>query len=280
MTTVYVFPGQGSQSIGMGINLFSRYPEYSSAASNILGYSIEELCTKDSNQQLNHTDFTQPALYTVNALSYLAKVEDSGITPDYVAGHSLGEYTALFAAEVFDFITGLKLVQKRGEIMAKAQGGGMAAIIGMEPSKIKDLLVSTGFDTIDIANFNSPSQTVISGLKQDITDVQEIFENAGVQMFVPLKVSGAFHSRYMKKAQDEFSEFLKTVLFKPPRITCIANYTAFAYTAEKTTEYLAQQISNSVRWVETIQLLKQKSDPVFEEVGPGKVLSKLITQIN
>jgi len=280
MTKIYVFPGQGSQAIGMGAGLFEKYPEEVAIANDILGYSIVDLCLTDSNQQLSNTAFTQPALFVVSALSYLNQIETTGTKPDFVAGHSLGEYNALYAANVFDFATGLKLVQKRGEIMAKVEGGGMAAIIGMDSNKIKDILESTAFDTIDIANFNSPSQTVISGLKKDITDVQQIFEEAGVRMFVPLKVSGAFHSRYMKDAQNEFELFLNKTSLNSPEITCIANFTAKPYTQENAKENMAQQISNSVRWVETIKLLKQEPNPEFEEIGPGKVLARLIAQIS
>jgi len=279
MTKIYVFPGQGSQSVGMGAGLFDQFPEQVEIANDILGYSIKDLCINDSNQQLNNTDYTQPALFVVSALSYLSKLDETGSEPDFVAGHSLGEYSALFAAKVFDFSTGLNLVQKRGEIMSKVEGGGMAAIIGMDSDKIKNLLESTAFDTIDVANYNSPGQTVISGLKKDIMDVQQIFEDAGVRMYVPLKVSGAFHSRYMKEAQTEFEDVLANASFNEASIPCIANYTAQAYTLENTRNNLAQQISNSVRWVESILLLKNETDPEFQEIGPGKILTRLVAQI-
>src|SRR5205823_13876450 len=123
----YIFPGQGSQTRGMGGNLFDDFPELTAQADAILGYSIKKLCLEDPNQELNQTQFTQPALFVVNALTFLKKNQK----PDYVAGHSLGEYNALFAAEVFDFATGLNLVKKRGELMSEAKNGGMAAVIGL-----------------------------------------------------------------------------------------------------------------------------------------------------
>lgn len=279
MTKIYVFPGQGSQSLGMGIELFDQFPELVKQADEVLGYSIKELCLDDPDKRLNQTDYTQPALYIVNALTYISKTEGTDLRPDFVAGHSLGEYNALFAAEVFDFLTGLKIVLKRGQIMVKATGGGMAAIIGMLPDKIKQVLKDASFETIDIANLNSPKQTVISGRKEDIDAVKSVFEDAGVRLFIPLKVSGAFHSRYMQDAQNEFAEFLKSFEFQLAKIPVIANYTAVPYHDDETVNNMVQQISSPVRWVESIQYLKQQPEPGFEEIGPGNVLTKLVKQI-
>ncbi len=279
MTKIYVFPGQGSQSPGMGEKLFDQFPDLVNQADEILGCSIKSLCLDDPEDKLNQTDYTQPALYIVNALSYLSKKEESDRRPDFVAGHSLGEYNALFAAGVFDFLTGLRLVKKRGEIMVRATGGGMAAVIGMPPDKIKQVLKDASFETIDIANLNSPKQTVISGRKEDIDAVKTVFEDAGVRLFIPLKVSGAFHSRYMQDAQNEFADFLKNFELQPVQIPVIANYTAAPYQNDETMNNMVQQISSPVRWVESIQYLKQQPEPEFEEVGPGNVLTKLIKQI-
>ncbi len=279
MTKICVFPGQGSQSPGMGIELFDQFSELVKQADEVLGYSIKELCLDNPDKRLNQTDYTQPALYIVNALTYLSKTEETDLRPDFVAGHSLGEYNALFAAEVFDFLTGLKIVLKRGQIMVKATGGGMAAIIGMLPDKIKQVLKDASFETIDIANLNSPKQTVISGRKEDIDAVKSVFEDAGVRLFIPLKVSGAFHSRYMQDARNEFADFLKNFEFQPLQIPVIANYTAAPYQNDETLNNMVRQISSPVRWVESIQYLKQQSEPEFEEIGPGNVLTKLIKQI-
>ncbi len=279
MTKICVFPGQGSQSPGMGIELFDQFSELVKQADEVLGYSIKELCLDDPDKRLNQTDYTQPALYIVNALTYLSKTEGTDLCPDFVAGHSLGEYNALFAADVLDFLTGLKIVLKRGQIMVKATGGGMAAIIGMQPDKIKQVLMDASFETIDIANLNSPKQTVISGRKEDIDAAKSVFEDAGVRLFIPLKVSGAFHSRYMQDAQNEFADFLKNFEFQPVQIPVIANYTAAPYQNDETMNNMVRQISSPVRWVESIQYLKQQSEPEFEEIGPGNVLTKLIKQI-
>ena len=279
MTKIYVFPGQGSQSLGMGGELFDQFPELVKQADEVLGCSIKSLCLDDPENRLNQTDYTQPALYIVNALTYLSKTEKTDIRPDFVAGHSLGEYNALFTAGVFDFLTGLKIVQKRGQTMVKVTGGGMAAVIGMQPDKIKQVLKDSSFESIDIANLNSPKQTVISGRKEDIDAVKAVFEEAGVRLFIPLKVSGAFHSRYMQDAQNEFADFLENFEFKPAEIPVIANYTAAPYQNDETMNNMVQQISNPVRWVESIQYLKLQPEPEFEEIGPGNVLTKLIKQI-
>ena len=279
MTKIYVFPGQGSQTPGMGGELFDQFPELVKQVDEVLGCSIKSLCLDDPENRLNQTDYTQPALYIVNALTYLSKTEETDLRPDFVTGHSLGEYNALFAAGVFDLITGLKIVQKRGQTMVKVTGGGMAAVIGMQPDKIKQVLKDASFETIDIANLNSPKQTVISGRKEDIEAVKSVFEDAGVRLFIPLKVSGAFHSRYMQDAQNEFADFLKNFEFQPAEIPVIANYTAAPYQDDETMNNMVQQISCPVRWVETIQYLKLQPEPEFEEVGPGNVLTKLIKQI-
>ena len=279
MTKIYVFPGQGSQSPGMGGELFDQFPELVKQADDVLGCSIKSLCLDDPEKRLNQTDYTQPALYIVNALTYLSKTEEADLRPDFVAGHSLGEYNALFAAGVFDFITGLKLVQKRGQTMVKVSGGGMAAVIGMQPDTIKQVLKDSSFETIDIANYNSPKQTVISGRKEDIDAVKTVIEDAGAKLFIPLKVSGAFHSRYMQEAQNEFAGFLSSFKFQSLKIPVISNYTAAPYQESETVNNLVQQISNPVRWVESIQYLKLLPGPEFEEIGPGRVLTKLIGQI-
>jgi trans-AT polyketide synthase/acyltransferase/oxidoreductase domain-containing protein len=160
----------------MGAELFDEFPELTASADKILGYSIKELCTEDKKNQLNKTAFTQPALYVVNGLSYLKKLKETGKTPDYVAGHSLGEYSALFAAGAFDFETGLKLVKKRGELMGKVINGTMAAVVGLDEDRIKKILNENNFHSIDIANYNTPTQIVLSGPKESIKNAKEVFE--------------------------------------------------------------------------------------------------------
>ena len=172
----YLFPGQGSQHIGMGENLFDAFPDITETADAILGYSIKELCLQDPKQQLGQTQYTQPALYVVNALAYRQKLNETNESPDFVAGHSLGEYNALESAGVISFEDGLKLVQKRGALMSTAPKGTMAAIIGLTADKIDDILTNNTLTAIDIANYNAHNQTIISGLESDIQNSQTIFE--------------------------------------------------------------------------------------------------------
>ncbi|MGM8225008.1 ACP S-malonyltransferase [Cellvibrio sp. ARAG 10.3] len=274
----YVFPGQGSQFVGMGKELFADFPDMVAIADDILGYSIESLCTQDKDKKLNQTQYTQPALYVVEALSYLKAVRE-GEQPDVVAGHSLGEYSALFAAGVFDFATGLKLVKRRGELMSTAKiDGGMAAVLNIDADRIANTLQKGNLHEIDVANFNKPTQTVIAGPKDQLAVAARLFERAGGN-FVPLNVSAPFHSRYMQPIQAEFSAYLQQFEFQPPRIPVLSNVTARPHEFNKIKEQLAQQISRSVLWTDTIRYLMSQGDFQYRELGPGDVLTKLISSI-
>lgn len=276
----YVFPGQGSQKQGMGSELFDEFKELTAQADEILGYSIKRLCIENPYSNLNKTQFTQPALYVVNALSYLKKIQETDIKPDFVAGHSLGEYNALFAAEAFDFETGLKLVRKRGELMSMVSNGGMAAVMGLNEEQVSEVLIDHHLHAIDIANVNAPYQIVISGQKEDIDKAATIFEaKTDVTMFLPLNVSGAFHSRYMNHAKQEFEQFLDTFHFAPLSIPVISNVYARPYSSEVIKPTLADQINHSVKWTESIRFLMEKGQMEFEEIGPGNVLTGLIRRI-
>lgn len=274
----YVFPGQGSQKVGMGEELFNEFEDLCSVADSILGYSIKDLCLEDAEKNLNLTQFTQPALFIVNALSYYKKIKDGAPKPDFVAGHSLGEYNALLAAEAFDFETGVKLVQKRGALMSQAPEGAMAAVIGLSEEKIKDFLKANQLEAIDIANYNSPVQIVISGLKENIKKTRPIFKAEKIKC-IPLKVSAAFHSHYMKGPEKEFRDFIDGLNFSDLNTTVISNVEAKPYQSSTIKENLAKQISNSVRWTDTVRYIADKGDVEFEEVGPGTVLTGLIDKI-
>ena len=277
--TCYVFPGQGSQKVGMGEDVFEKFPDKVSIANEILGYDIKKVCLEDPNNELNQTQVTQPALFIVSALSYLAYQEENNTPPLFVAGHSLGEYNALFAANVIDFETGIKLVKKRGDLMSKATGGSMAAIIGISAEQIQAILIDNKLDDIDIANFNEPKQTVISGESARISQAKPIFEAAGVRRYIPLAVSGAFHSRYMEAAKQEFETYLDSFTFLQPSIPVVANVTADIYSQPAVKTLLSKQITHSVRWVDSIAYLFNQNVEEFIEIGPGKVLTGLINKI-
>ncbi len=274
----FVFPGQGSQVKGMGGDLFDEFKNHIESADKILGYSIKELCMIDPKKQLNLTQFTQPALYVVNSLSYLKRISETNESPDFVAGHSLGEYSALFAAGAVDFETGLILVKKRGELMGRASGGAMAAVIGLDESAIEHLLKGNDLTQIDIANLNTPKQIVISGLKEDIARAQSIFTKAGSH-YIPLNVSAAFHSRYMQEAKDEFEIFLEDFEFSDLKIPLIANVNARPYQHAEIRKNLSNQLRSSVKWTDSIRYLMGKGDMQFEEIGHGTILTRMIEKI-
>ncbi|GAB3486233.1 hypothetical protein GCM10027521_28330 [Amycolatopsis cihanbeyliensis] len=272
------FPGQGSQTKGMGKELFDTFDELTARADEILGYSIRELCVEDPERNLKQTEYTQPALYVVSALSYLAWLREGQRLPDYVLGHSLGEYVALFAAGAFDFETGLRLVHRRGELMSRASGGTMAAVSGFDAERVRELLAEHGLDTLDVANINTPTQTVIAGPKEDITRAAAVFtEREG--RCAPLNVSAPFHSRYMTEAAEEFGRFLDQFTFATPKIPVISNVDARPYTADSVAENLRRQIVSPVRWVDSIRYLMSHGEFDLREIGPGTVLTKLVAKI-
>lgn len=281
----FVFPGQGSQKRGMGQGLFDEVREYAAVekdVDSILGYSLRKLCLEDPGNRLKETQFTQPSLFVVNALHYYKAVSE-GMRPTYLAGHSLGEYNALLAAGAFDFLTGLRLVKKRGELMSQAKNGAMGAVIGLEATMISKVIEENGLSGIDVANFNSPSQTVVSGPLEDIKRAGPLFERAGAQMYIPLPVSAAFHSRYMTDAATAFAEFVLPTSFNAPGIPVIANVTALPYPmhapSESVKSLLVEQINHPVQWVQSIRFLIDQGVTQFSEMGPGNVLTRTVQQI-
>lgn len=281
----FVFPGQGSQKRGMGQGLFDEVSEYAAVEKDvdaIIGYSMRELCLEDVDNRLKETQFTQPSLYVVNALHYYKAIAE-GARPDYLAGHSLGEYNALLAAGVYDFLTGLRLVKKRGELMSLARNGGMGAVIGLSADAIARVIADGGLTGIDVANFNSPAQTVVSGPVDEIKLAGPLFEAAGARMFMPLPVSAAFHSRYMADAAKEFAEFLAPLTFSAPNTPVVANVTAQPYPTDdasaSTKSLLVDQITHSVRWTQSVRYLLARGVTQFSEMGPGNVLARLVQQI-
>lgn len=263
----------------MGSDVFPLFPAETAAADAVLGYSVQQQCLEDPGGRLSQTQYTQPLLYTVSSLMYLKRLRETGERPAMVAGHSVGEFAALFAAGVYDFETGLKIVRKRGELMSRASGGGMAAVVGLTVDQVRGVLEAQGAATIDIANLNAPQQSVISGLKEDVLAVRQAFEEAGAKLFVPLDVSGAFHSRYMRPAQAEFEQFVRDFSFSAPAVPVIANVTARPYEAGAIVDTMCRQITSPVRWAESMQYALQAPEPEFQEIGPGTVLTSLLRQI-
>ncbi|MCM2496148.1 non-ribosomal peptide synthetase/type I polyketide synthase [Burkholderia glumae] len=277
---VYLFPGQGVQRKGMGKELFDEFPELTEQADHVLGYSIRKLCLGDPVRPLDLTEYTQPALYTVNALHYEKLRREGAPEPDFLAGFSLGEYNALCAAGVFDFTTGLRLVMMRGKLMGTAKGGGMAAVVGLREDTLREIVAKHAATDVSIANYNTPTQFVLAGPVGSIQKLRSVFaKQPGLVMFTVLKTSGAFHSPHMGFVLGPFRQFLKEFEFAQPRVPVISNVTAEPYRHEDIPRCLTDQISHPVRWVDSIRYLREKGATVFEEIGQTGVLSRLIQQI-
>lgn len=275
----FIFPGQGSQKKGMGAELFNKYPTYVELADRILGYSIEELCIKNPDNKLNSTEYTQVAVFIVNTLTYLYYTEAMGLKPDYAAGHSLGEYNALLSANVFDFEIGLKLVSMRGQLMGKVTDGGMAAILGLSGEKVEDICKKHTELSISIANYNTDTQTIIAGEKKNIFRSKDIFISIEGVKFLPLNVSGAFHSPYMKSPKLEFETYISKFKFRKPEIPIISNITAREYKEDRISRYLVEQMDSPVRWKDTMKYLLDQGVSHFIELGQGKTLTGMIESI-
>jgi trans-AT polyketide synthase/acyltransferase/oxidoreductase domain-containing protein/rhizoxin biosynthesis acyltransferase len=265
----------------MGEDLFDTVPEFSLLESNIdelLGYSIRRLCLEDPENLLRSTVYAQPALYMVNALQYYKAVRE-GDKPGFLAGHSLGEYNALLAAGVFDLITGLRLVQKRSELIANARSGSMAVVIGLDPLRVTELLRSN-HASLDVASYNSPSQTAIAGPTSHILRAGADFERAG-GMYLPLDINIAFHSRYLHAAAETFAQFMESFRFSPPHLPVISNVTAEPYPCDSLPAIkllLRQHITHAVNWVDTMRYLMNAGATLFKEIGPGDALARLCRQ--
>lgn len=269
--TAWVFPGQGSQAKAMGADLLdlSYAKDKFAQAEEILGWSVAEICHE--SDKLSRTLYTQPSLYVVESI--LADLmRERGHQPDLVAGHSLGEYVALYVAGVFDWVTGLSLIKRRAELMDSAAGGMMAALIGFNREQLEQQIAQT--PDVVLANDNSSAQVVISGTP---TAVEAVLSQVKVKRAIPLNVSGAFHSPLMAAAAAEFEEVLNSVSFNSAQISVLSNVEPTpAVDAAVLKERLICQITGSVRWRETSERLQAEGIERVVEIGPGTVLTGLI----
>ncbi|AFY86236.1 MULTISPECIES: ACP S-malonyltransferase [Chroococcidiopsis] len=270
--TAWVFPGQGSQATGMGMDLLEiDYAKDKFAqAEEILGWSVVEICQSEDDS-LSRTLYTQPCMYVVE--SVLADLlRQQGRQPDLVAGHSLGEYAALYVAGVFDWSSGLRLIKRRAELMDSVSGGMMAALIGFDRTQLETQLQQ--MSDVVLANDNSPAQVVISGTP---TAVQELIANIKTKRAMPLKVSGAFHSPFMAAAASEFQQVLETVTFNTATIPVLSNVEPVpTVDAAILKDRLTRQMTGGVRWRETVQRFVEAGVQQVVEIGPGNVLTGLI----
>lgn len=281
---VLLFAGQGAQKVGMGQDLAAAYPKVQAMfdrANEVLGFSLTDVMYNGPIEELTRTSRCQPALY-VHGLAVLEALKERVPSLDIAAcaGLSLGEFTAHAAAGTFDFETGLKLVFQRGSFMEEAceeTQGSMAALIGGEESAVRELAAECN---VDVANLNAPGQIVVSGTVEGIKQVVEKAKGKGIRMAKELTVAGAYHSRLMKSAQDKLAAVLKTTPVRMPNVPVVSNYEADAVTSEiviKNT--LERQVTGSVRWSESMQLLLKDGNDLFLELGPGGVLAGLMGRI-
>lgn len=270
--TAWVFPGQGSQVLGMGIDLLNlpSAKEKFIEAEAILGWSVIDVCQSDIDT-LSRTLYTQPSLYVIESI--IADIlREKGQQPDLVTGHSLGEYIALYVAGVFEWSAGLHLVKRRAEIMDSAAGGMMAALMNFDREELEKVISET--PDVVLANDNSAAQVVISGTPDA---VQAVMSNVKAKRAIPLKVSGAFHSHLMQAAATEFQEVLDSVIFGAANVPVLSNVDPIpAVEAETLKQRLSQQMTGSVRWREICLQLAENGMEKVVEIGPGNVLTGLI----
>jgi [acyl-carrier-protein] S-malonyltransferase len=284
----FIFPGQGSQTVGMGKDIAESDANARAlfqAADERLGFSLSSLIFEGPQETLTLTYNAQPALLTTS-IALLEKVKEAGITADYVAGHSLGEYTALVAAGALSFADAVYAVRKRGEFMEEAVPAGegtMAAVLGMDAAALEAVTneVSAQGDPVQLANLNCPGQIVISGSKAGVEKAGQLAKERGAKRVIPLEVSGPFHSSLMKPAAGKLQEVLNGIATHDAKIPVIANVTAEPVVKkEEISRLLIEQLYSPVRWEESVQTMIALGVDTFIEIGPGKVLSGLVKKID
>ncbi|MDH5543797.1 MAG: ACP S-malonyltransferase [Nitrospinota bacterium] len=274
----FVFPGQGAQKIGMGKNL----AETSAGAANLmkradnaLGFSLSSLCYNGPEEELSKTEITQPALFTAGAMALEAFREKCGIKPDFVAGHSLGEFSAIYAAGGYSFEDGLRIVRNRGLYMSDASGGVMAAVLGLDVDSIKTACasVASGDEFIQPANYNGEGQTVIAGTPSALEAVTPLLKEKGAKRIIPLKVSAAFHTPFMADAEKRLTSDLAGITFHDLNSSLVNNVDAkIVSTAREARDGSGRQVTGAVRWTEIMQVLINEGVKTVVEFGIGKTL--------
>lgn len=277
----FLFPGQGSQAVGMGMDLCENYDvsrDVFNKADEVLGRSIFEICKNGTEEDLKQTINTQPAILTTSIAALEAFKTLSDIKPSYTAGHSLGEYAAYYASGVLTLENAVKLIQKRAELMNDVQSGSMAAVLNSDEETINECIKSVdGY--VAVANYNSPKQIVITGDETAVKEVCDLLQQRGVKRVIPLAVSGAFHSEYMKTAGEKFAEFVEDFEVNVAQVPVVTNVDA-EFTTDNIKGKMSKQIYSPVRWTQSIEKMIANGVDTFIEFGNGTVLAGLNKKID
>ena len=281
----FLFPGQGSQAVGMGKDLYDNFEAAKNvfdSADKILGKSITTLCFEGPEENLKQTVNTQPCIVTMSIAALEALKSQLDITPTFTAGHSLGEYCAMYCSGVMNLEITLKAIQKRADLMGATKGGAMAAILNApEGSLEKALKEASEVGYVDVANYNSPAQVVITGDENAVKKAGELLSEAGARRVVPLAVSGAFHSKFMEEAGHEFASFVQDLDMENAQVPVFTNVDAQAtMLSAEFKNKMPKQIYSSVHWTQTIENMIKDGVDTFIEIGPGKVLAGLNRKID
>lgn len=268
----YAFPGQGISLKGILLDLLDDFPDDIKAAERILCYSIKDMLETDSNDLLKETLHMQPLMYILSALAFKKLQSTNNEQPAFCIGHSLGELSALFAAGVYDFVTGLKIVNHRAKTMSLLKGGGMAAVVGLPSDKVERTAMETG---IMVANYNTQNQTVVAGSKELVDKARDSFIKNGATHYVVLDIKHAFHTEYYNAVASNFLSYLDQFDFNEPKTPIYSNFNSCLYTKENTAELLSKQINNPVLWTSIISALVNNGVTKIKIVGPDMVLKGL-----